>query len=188
MGGKRTCRALQAALIVAAVACGIPPAAGAATRCPGAGLSPLSATATTIDEATLCLINRTRVAHHLDAVSNNRQLGAVATAQVRTMVRMDYFSHVRPTGQTPMAVVRSTHYPARAASLSVGEVIAWGSGSYATPAHIFAEWMASPGHRAVILTPEFRDAGVAFTNAVPGRLGTGGAGSTYAVEFGVRRR
>ena len=40
----------------------------------------------------------------------------------------------------------------------------------------------------MILTPEFRDAGVSFTNAVPGVLGTGGAGTTFAVEFGVRRR
>jgi len=104
------------------------------------------------------------------------------------MVRLDYFSDVRPTGQTPMSLVRSSHYPARSATLSVGEIIAWGSGSYATPAHIFAEWMASPGHRDVILTPEYRDAGVSFTNAVPGVLGTGGAGSTYAVEFGARRR
>ena len=175
-------------MIVAAAACGIPPAAGAAAACPGANLSPAAATAHTIDAAVLCLINGARSAHHLPAVSNNRQLGAVATGQVRTMVRLDYFSDVRPTGQTPMSLVRSSHYPARSATLSVGEIIAWGSGSYATPAHIFAEWMASPGHRDVILTPEYRDAGVSFTNAVPGVLGTGGAGSTYAVEFGARRR
>ena len=112
MGRERTCRALKAALIAGAVACAHPARPRARRRpCPGASASPASTSAHTIDTATLCLINRTRAAHHLPALRNNRVLGAVATAQVRTMVRMDYFSDVRPTGQTPMSLVRSSHYP-----------------------------------------------------------------------------
>jgi hypothetical protein len=38
----------------------------------------------------------------------------------------------------------------------------------------------------VILTGEFRDAGVGVSPAVPPVLGHGARGATYAVEFAVR--
>jgi hypothetical protein len=47
--------------------------------------------------------------------------------------------------------------------------------------------MASPPHRAIILTGYYRDAGVAVEPALPGVLRVGRSGATYAMEFGVRR-
>ncbi len=103
------------------------------------------------------------------------------------MVRSDYFADNRPTGQTPMSLVVGTHYRAHAARISVGQNIAWGTGLYSTPAHIVAEWMASPPHRTIMLSGEFHDAGVAVTPALPSVLHRGRRGAVYAVEFGVRR-
>lgn len=103
------------------------------------------------------------------------------------MVRWDYFADVRPSGQTPLSLVGVTRYPGHAAAYSVGQNIAWGTGRDTTPSRIVAAWMASPPHREIILTGEYRDAGVAVTPAVPGVIGTGRHGATYAVEFGVRR-
>jgi uncharacterized protein YkwD len=155
--------------------------------CPGAGLRPTHTNAAAIDAATLCLINRARAAHHVPALRSNRDLGAVAASQVATMVRWNYFADVRPTGQTPLALVFATRYPANTAGVSVGQNIAWGAGRYATPARIVAAWMASAPHRRVMLEGGYRDAGVAVTARVPSVMERGQRGATYAIEFGLRR-
>lgn len=51
-----------------------------------------------------------------------------------------------------------------------------------TPGSTVAQWMRSPGHRANILSPRFRDIGISIVAGGPD-----GAGSrTYTVVFGVR--
>ncbi len=195
---SRTVRGLRATLAAvvllcapSALACSVataaPRARAAASPCPGATLSPTVADGAAIDSATLCLVNEVRAAYHLHALRSNGQLAKVATSQVATMIRWDYFADVRPTGQTPLSLVGVTHYPAHAAAFAVGQNIAWGTASFASPEHIVAEWMASPPHRAIILTAAYRDAGVAVTPALPGVLRAGQGGATYAMEFGVRR-
>jgi uncharacterized protein YkwD len=148
---------------------------------------PAPGNSASIASATLCLIDRIRAAWHLGPVRANAALRAVAASQVRSMVRWNYFSDVRPSGQTPLALIARTGYRAHASSVSVAQNIAWGTGPEATPARIVAAWMASPPHRGVILTRSFRDAGVAAIPAVPSRIAHGGLGATYAIEFGARR-
>jgi uncharacterized protein YkwD len=155
--------------------------------CPGTGLRPTHTNAAAIDAATLCLINRARAAHHVPALRSNRDLGAVAASQVTTMVRWNYFADVRPTGQTPLALVFATSYPTNTAGVSVGQNIAWGTERYATPARIVAAWMASAPHRRVMLEGGYRDAGVAVTARVPSLMERAQRGATYAIEFGLRR-
>ncbi|HTD08920.1 MAG TPA: CAP domain-containing protein [Solirubrobacteraceae bacterium] len=162
------------------------PAAKAFQPCRSANLHPTATNWRVVDTATLCLVNQVRIAHGLDPLRANRELRKVAASQVTTMVSRDYFSDDRPTGQTPLALVAITHYPAHAAEFAVGENIAWGTGSFTTPAHIVAEWMASPPHREVMLSAQYRDAGVAVTAAIPAVLDAGPQGATYAIEFGVR--
>lgn len=193
-GRARTVRGLCATLAAVVLGCtttSLVPVSSAAEPCPGETLAPTVADAAGVETATLCLVNRIRASHRLRGLHANRWLLGVAASQVSTMVSRDYFSDVRPGGQTPFALVGITRYPAHAASFAVGQNIAWGTGTYASPRHIVAEWMASPPHRAVILTAKYRDAGVAVTAAVPGVVRTAGApptGATYAMEFGVRRR
>jgi uncharacterized protein YkwD len=157
------------------------------SSCRGADLAPTAGNSTAIGAATLCLIDRIRAAWHLAPVRANSALRAVAASQVRSMVRWDYFSDVRPTGQTPLSLITRTNYRAHTSSVSIAQNIAWGTGPLATPARIVAAWMASPPHRRLILTGYFRDAGVAAVPAVPWRLGHGRYGATYAIEFGKRR-
>jgi uncharacterized protein YkwD len=173
--------------VLPAIATASPRATTAASGCPDATLLPGPGTGSAVDRATLCLVNAIRSAHHLHPLRGNRQLGKVAGSQVSSMVRWDYFADVRPSGQTPLSLVGVTRYPAHTAGFAVGQNIAWGTGVYATPEHIVEEWMASPPHRAIILTGYYRDAGVAAKPAVPGVLGGGRSGATYAMEFGVRR-
>jgi uncharacterized protein YkwD len=155
--------------------------------CPGANLRPSPTDGPALATATLCLVNGVRSAHHLRPLHPNRYLGAVAMSQLRSMVRWDYFADVRPSGQTPMSLITATRYPAHAAAVSVGQNIAWGAGSHTTPVSIVAAWMASPPHREVMLTREFRDAGAAASATAPSTLGVGAPSAIYALELGVRR-
>lgn len=172
--------------LTSAVAAAAPRASAADAACANTALQPTATDQAAVDQATLCLVNAIRRAHGLHALRTNQQLGKVAASQVSSMIRSDYFADVRPTGQTPMSLVGVTRYPAHSAGFAVGQNIAWGSGSLASPAHIVAEWMASPPHRAIILTGYYRDAGVGVDPGLPGVLGAGRQGGTYAMEFGVR--
>jgi uncharacterized protein YkwD len=161
--------------------------AASGSPCTGEDLLPTAANVRAIDAATLCLINRLRIAQGVRSLRANRELRHVASSQVTAMVRRNYFADIRPTGQTPLALVAITRYPVHTAGFAVGQNIAWGTGSDTTPTHIVEEWMASVPHREIMLSGEYRDAGVAVTPAVPTVLDRGGHGATYAIEFGVRR-
>ncbi len=164
-----------------------PSAARAGSGCANAKLRPNGRNAAAIDAATLCVIDRVRAAHGMRALRSNPQLGTVAGSQVASMLRWNYFADVRPSGQTPFALVVVTHYQAHAAAISVGQNIAWANGSYTTPEHVVADWMASAPHREIMLSSEFRDAGAAVMPALPSVLHAGRRGAVYAVEFGARR-
>jgi uncharacterized protein YkwD len=161
-------------------------AAGGASRCPGAHLHPSATDARAVATATLCLVNRVRAAHGLRALRVNAQLDGVAASQVSSMVREDWFADDRPSGQTPLSLVARTRYAAHAPGFSVGQNIAWGTGSDATPAHIVAEWLASAPHREVLLGDAYRDAGAGVKPAVPAMLRSRGHGATYVIELGAR--
>jgi uncharacterized protein YkwD len=189
--GSRTLTALKASVLLGACLLVIDPLAAGARgggACRNANLRPTGSNQRSIDIATLCLIDQIRTAQGLRGLHANNALGKVASSQVISMVRSDYFADVRPTGQTPMSLVVNTRYRAHAADITVGQNIAWGTNSYATPAHIVSAWMASPPHREVMLDGEFHDAGVAAVPALPGVLHAGSHGAIYAVEFGVRHR
>jgi uncharacterized protein YkwD len=154
--------------------------------CRGAHLRPSARNARAVEAATLCLVNRLRREHGLRALRANRALRIVAASQAKSMVLGDYFADDRPSGRTPMSLVAVTRYRRPTARIAVGENIAWGTGSDTTPARIVATWLASPPHREVMLSPEYRDAGISVTPAVPAVLHPHGDGATYVIELGAR--
>jgi uncharacterized protein YkwD len=186
--GSRLRAALAGALLacLGALAAGTAAAATAPPECADANLRPTVRNLGAVDAATLCLVNRERTTRGLHALHANRQLGHAAEMRVGSMVHNDYYADVGPAGQTPLVLVAISGYRAHAAGVEVGQNIAWGTGSDTTPAHIVQEWMASLPHREIMLSSEYRDAGVASTSAVPAVLHTRGRGATYAIEFGAR--
>src|SRR5437660_19253 len=79
-----------------------------------------------------------------------------------------------------------TRAAAHAARLSTGQNIRWGTGAETTPASMVRAWMASPAHRALILSGAFHDVGVAISTRLPAMLAQGPGGALYAVEFAAR--
>jgi len=63
----------------------------------------------------------------------------------------------------------------------VGENLGFGSGSLGRPYAIFSNWMRSPAHRANILSPGFRDLGIALRLGPSSRYSNA---SVWVVEFG----
>ncbi len=177
-----------ACLCVSTIGTGAAVARSASPPCRDTNLSPTVANAGRVDAATLCLIDQLRTVHRLRPVRLNGELHKLATRQVSDMVSWNYFADDRPPGLTPLALITSTtRYPAHAKSVAVGQNIGWGTGPYATATAMVAAWMASPDHREVILTGEYREAGVGVVPALPPLLGRELAGATYAIEFAARR-
>jgi uncharacterized protein YkwD len=139
-----------------------------------------------IRSATLCLINRERIAHGEHPLRPNARLRRAAQAHTMSMVQDDYFEHIGPRGETPLARMRSVGYISSSrVGYEVGENIAWGTLWLATPRAIVASWMASPGHRANILDPHYRETGIGVCAHPPAALAHGQAGGIYTQDFGV---
>ena len=167
------------------------PAARAANRpsrhaCANTSLTPTAHDIKLIRTATLCLINRERTAHGERPLRANGRLHRAAQAHTNSMAAEDYFEHVSPRGATPLARLRAVGYISSShVGYEVGENIAWGTLSLATPRAIVSAWMSSPGHRANILDPRFRETGVGVSSHLPAGLGHGQRGAIYTQDFGV---
>ena len=155
-----------------------------ASSCVGADLGPDAADLRIARGATLCLINEERVARGLTPVNGNVRLASAAAAHATDMVSQGYFAHDSLDGSGFGLRIERSGYLGHRRSWVLGENLAWGSGSLATPAAIVAGWMDSPGHRANILTPGFRDIGIAVAPGLP--VASEQSGATYATDFGQR--
>src|SRR3954454_2309735 len=164
MTTHRTTRlaAVSAAALAAAALAG---PAHAAASCGGAADTvPTAGDLAQARQATLCLLNAQRRGHGLRAIHADLDLRSAAQGYASTMVRDAFFSHVSPGGSTLLHRVRRTAYPLTAPSAwLIGENIAWGSGTLATPRAIVAAWMRSPGHRRNILRARFTHIGIGIT-------------------------
>jgi uncharacterized protein YkwD len=100
------------------------------------------------------------------------------------MVAAGYFEHTSPGGATMVDRIMGAEYARDGEGWMLGENLAWGTGSLGTPSGAMKAWMTSPGHKANILKPGFRELGVGVVARVPG---SGESGATYTVDFGVRR-
>jgi uncharacterized protein YkwD len=152
-----------------------------AASCAGAARAAQSAPAENARAAVLCLVNAQRRGHGLRPVRASRDLERAAARHSADMVRRRFFDHVSPSGSTLTSRVRATGYLRGSRGWSLGEAIAWGSGSLATPATIVDSWMNSPPHRAILLGRDFRDMGIGIATGTP----SGGAdGATFTLDAG----
>ncbi len=167
-------------LLLTAVAAGASPAS-AATGCASADVPPAQASTVRLGNVALCLVNQERTSRGLKPLKLNKRLTKAATRHARDMVAKGYFSHDTLGGGDFVDRIRKAGYMAPRAFPTLGEDLAWGSGSLGTPRSIVQGWMESPGHRENILEPKFREAGMGVAYGDPG---AGEDGATYALDFG----
>jgi uncharacterized protein YkwD len=158
--------------------------ARAAAECPDADLAPTADNLGRIRKAILCLHNEIRAQRGLSTLRSNKRLRKAAVGHSRDMVANNYFEHTTPTGVTMVDRILKAHYVRHDQGWSLGENLAWGTGSYATPRGAVDAWMNSEGHRDNILRRAYREVGIGVVIGVPS---ADGAGATYTLDFGVRR-
>ncbi len=174
--------ATAASLALAAPASAVT-ARAAVSACPSAATAIAAGTVEQGERTTLCLVNLERTSRGLRRLRDNARLERAATRHSRDMVARDFFSHTSLGGATMMDRIKQAGYLGRARSYSLGENLAWGTGTLGTPLKIVDGWMHSPGHRRNILHPRFEELGVGI---VPGAPGGHSDGATYTTDFGAR--
>jgi uncharacterized protein YkwD len=184
-------RLLLALVLAACVVVVLPSAAADAAKgkakgeCANTTVMPAAGNLGAVRAAVLCLHNRERDARGLKPLRENAKLRRAAEGHSADMVAGGYFAHESRSGADMADRILRTGY-ARRQGWSLGENIAWGTGSLATAAEIHRAWMESPGHKANILRRQFREIGIGIAVGAPVRS-SGSDGATYTADFGVRR-
>jgi len=155
---------------------------GAGDACANAALQPDAANLAIVAAATLCLLNGERADRGLATLRLNDRLRRAALAHGSDMVEHSYFAHAGRDGSQPAERIRTTGYLSSGNAWRIGENLAWGTGALSSPKTIMAAWMNSPGHRANILQPAYREIGFGVLAGNPASRDSGGA--TFVTEFG----
>jgi uncharacterized protein YkwD len=108
--------------------------------------------------AMLASINAARAAHGLEALTADPALAAVAQGHAGAMATRRYFLH--RSGPRGAGFRRRVGRAAGAPGGRLGEVLARGTGALGAPRAIVQAWLASPTHRAVILSEAFTRVGI----------------------------
>ena len=135
----------------------------------------LGITANITVEELLTLTNQKRAESGLPPLQMNPELANAAAAKASDMFSKNYWAHVAPDGATPWGFIRSAGYE----YIWAGENLARG---YTTSSDVVNAWMASPGHKANILSSNYSDIGFAIQT---GTL-TGDETVLVVQEFGRR--
>jgi uncharacterized protein YkwD len=160
-------------------------ASAAGGRCPRAGsVVGEDVTPTQASVSVLCLVNGERRRRGLRAVRASRPLTRSAKAHSWDMVQRGYFAHDAPSGGTVRDRVLRSGYVRRRQPSKLGETIAWGTNSLATPAQLVSSFMKSPGHRQILLDRSYRDVGIGLVRGAP--AAAPGPGATLTLDFGHR--
>jgi uncharacterized protein YkwD len=153
-------------------------------HCKDENIEVTDATRARAEAAAVCLVNKRRARRGIRNLKNNSTLYSAAQRHASDMVQNHYFSHTSKGGTAPAGRATAAGYTKKP-RWQVGENIAWGSGTLATPAAIVQAWMDSPGHRENLLRRSFREAGLAIALGTPDP--STGAGGTYVQVFGRRQ-
>jgi uncharacterized protein YkwD len=137
-----------------------------------------------VEAAVLCHVNAERTERGLPAVEPAGALALIAERHAGDMVARRYFAHVSPSGGTVEKRARRGGY-LTAPCYALGEDLGWAPPDVATAEAVVAAWMASPGHRSVILDRDFREGGVGVAGGAPA---SEGPGATFVLEMGAMVR
>lgn len=123
----------------------------------------------------LAQINQVRRSRGLRPLSLAAGLNRAAAAHARSMAANGYFSHESRDGTSPAARIRR-YYP----SSVVGEALLWRSPGLSAGEAVQA-WLASPPHRALLLSRAFSRVGLGAVHAASAPGTYGGAPVTIVV-------
>jgi uncharacterized protein YkwD len=116
---------------------------------------PLVIRSPTQEEQLLTLINAERQSRGLGTLTANPTMNQVAESHSIDMYTRGFFDHTNPDGVTAAQRLTNAGYNWH----YFGETIARGPTSAAS---VFSAWMNSPGHRAILLSPNYTEIGLGY--------------------------
>ena len=158
-------------------------ASGQAAQCTNSSTPGYQLSGKEARKATLCLLNRERNKRGMGDLRADDKQQKAAGAHNRVMLKKNCFSHQCSGEPDLVKRIEQAGYLPCSCSWSVGENIAWGSGSTSSPRRIVDAWMGSAPHRANILNSRFEHIGIAVDSGAPGR---GSGTATYTTDFGFK--
>lgn len=122
------------------------------------------------------LTNQERQKKGLNPLSENEALNAAAEKKAQNMFAENYWAHFSPSGKSPWDFINSSGYKFTYAGENLAK-------NFHQSEDVVSAWMASPTHRDNILSPNYKEIGIAV---VDGNLN--GVHTTLVVqEFGSRQ-
>ena len=158
-------------------------ASAGATRTSGkaGGVGRLAA----LEPQVLAAINDLRRAQGLAPLQLSPALSLAAGEHSLSMAEHGYFEHSSLDGSPFTSRVVALYAPG-AKRWSVGENLVWASPGLSAR-KVLDLWLASPPHRATLLSPAWRDVGLGAVRAVAGGVYGGRVVTILTADFGVRR-
>jgi uncharacterized protein YkwD len=181
---SRTRAALAAAAAIL-VAGGVVAAVPAAAAPKDSGTYVLTAMPS-LDAQIAAGINAARVRYGLARLRLSRPLRAAAAYHSFDLANSGTFSHDSTDGNTAGQRLARYYPSAGYRRWQVGETLYWASPG-TTAAEAVGDWLASPEHRAILLTPAFREIGVSAVHSAAAD-GSGDDSTVVTADFGVRTR
>lgn len=152
---------------------------------PAADSNPGALKAGAARDAILCLVNKVRNSAGLGDLDRDKRLQRAAQRHTDKMDGTGCFDHTcGGEGDLGTRLESVDYIEGGLTRWAYGENIAWGMERLGTPRKIVAAWMHSSGHRANILSRDFRDVGIGFAAGSPssGRADAG----IFTMDFGLR--
>jgi uncharacterized protein YkwD len=134
-------------------------------------------------------LNRVRAAHALPALRSAPSLTVSARHHSTQMGRRGFFAHESADGTPFWRRIERFYGDDGFRSWEVGENLFWQSPTALAAISVVRSWLGSPGHRANVLSRDWREAGVGAVS-LPNAPGVyrGAAVTIVTVDFGKRRR
>ncbi|MFN2471341.1 MAG: CAP domain-containing protein [Gaiellaceae bacterium] len=154
---------------------------------PSVGQGQAAATAGSYDAQLVDALNDVRDRYGLPALRVSERLEAAAELHSRNMGRIGFFAHESADGSPFWKRVERFYGPHSADYWAVGENLIYGSPSLSVEEAVQG-WMNSPGHRANVVSRDWREIGLSSVRleSAPG-VYKGQQVTIVTCDFGVRR-
>ena len=142
---------------------------------------------TALEVAVVREMNRVRTARGLGPLRAAPSLRAAARSHSQAMLSYGFFSHHSKDGTAFSERIRRYYTDSGYARWAVGEALMASPGRVVDAEAVVAAWLNSPPHRAIVLSPTWRDAGIGVLYAPSAPATFGGTDAiVVTADFGLR--
>jgi uncharacterized protein YkwD len=180
----RAASAVAAAVIAAGSAVAVVDASAATRTRSGDAVTAMPG----LDAGIVQAVNAARAQRGLAPLAGSTRLLAAASFHTREMLRGGYFSHDSAGGGSAERRIARFYPSSGYRSWRIGETLLWWSPTAGADEAV-QQWLQSPEHRSILLSPGYREIGVSALHATAAGGVFGGIELTVVTaDFGARTR